>query len=241
MAGTAKRFNTILRHELNVFAAWIPVTNTFRLGDYGLISDGVFHTMGNIAEYGVDWQTGTGPGSTLDFTSEGTRVVKFVGDAEVTALPKQPIGAKIEIEFSHADSFLLKAELGLQQMTNIAQVAHTLSLNPSWKRKYRVVSGVYSGASCTVLSTKEANSKVTLSGKADALRQLDLGALSAEIGYSSTKQLGLEIVGEQGVVGLGLFRLGFGDNVKILALDEAEQKVEIEDSASWAMDLEDDV
>jgi hypothetical protein len=46
--GTARDFDDILKRELNIHAAWLPVTNTFRLGDYGIVSDGVLVPMGNI-------------------------------------------------------------------------------------------------------------------------------------------------------------------------------------------------
>jgi hypothetical protein len=50
LLGTARLFSSILHHEISAYAAWMPVTNTFRLGDYGVISDGVFVKMGNIEE-----------------------------------------------------------------------------------------------------------------------------------------------------------------------------------------------
>jgi len=53
MAGTAKRFSKLLHKEIDVHAAWLPISNTFRVGDYGLISDAVFATLGNIEEFGV--------------------------------------------------------------------------------------------------------------------------------------------------------------------------------------------
>jgi hypothetical protein len=43
--GTARDFDILLKQELNIHAAWLPVTNTFRLGDYGMFSDGVLVKM----------------------------------------------------------------------------------------------------------------------------------------------------------------------------------------------------
>ena len=239
MAGTAKRFNRILQKEINVHAAWLPVANTSALGDYGLISDGVFTKMGNISEFGIDAHGASGNPIGLDFSSEGTRVFKLIGDTEVDTLPDSDIEAKVRIEFSKQDSFLLKAQLNTFEMQSVAMVARSLSQAPGWRKKYRVVSAVYTGEDCMILSTREANSKVELSGKADALKKFDLGKVEAGLNYDSTKQLGLEIVGDSGVVGLGLFRLGFGGNVRVLSLDGA--KVEIEETDDWDADLEDDV
>jgi hypothetical protein len=41
MSGLAKTFNQSIKKEVNAYAAWFPVTNTFKIGDYGLIEGGV--------------------------------------------------------------------------------------------------------------------------------------------------------------------------------------------------------
>ncbi len=38
----AKNFNEALHNELTIYAAWYPVANTLKLGDFGLIEGGVF-------------------------------------------------------------------------------------------------------------------------------------------------------------------------------------------------------
>src|SRR6266542_2101019 len=117
--GIAAVFNRTLHGELNTYAAWFPVTNTFKLGDYGLISDGVFTPMGNIAEYEVEFTDDDGPPGSLDFTSSGTNVARLAGGAEVDALPDAPIDAKLSFEFSNANSILAKAaEIKVRQMQN---------------------------------------------------------------------------------------------------------------------------
>lgn len=241
MAGTAKRFNRILQNEIRIHAAWLPVTNAFQVGDYGLISGGVFQKMGNIREFAVDWLSEPGPPITLDFSSQGTRMTRFVGDAEVQTLPDQGVDAKVEIIFEKEDSFLLKARLNLDQMKNLAQVALALSRASGWNKRYRVVNASYTGQDCLIISTREANSKVELSGKANALKQLDLGAINVGVGIQSSKQLGLEIAGDSGVVGLGLFKLGRSGTPKILADAETGEEVEIEVQEDWDADPEDDI
>ena len=75
------------------------------------------------------------------------------------------------------------------------------------KLGFRSLSATYTGRQCTILSSKAANSKIALSGKADALRQLDLASASAGIEVSSSEQIGLNLVGQTGVVELALFKL----------------------------------
>jgi hypothetical protein len=95
--GTARLFSKILHKEIDVHAAWVPVTNTFGLGDYGVISDGVFVKMGNIDEYGVTFRKAGGDPSRLKFRSDGTTVRRFVGGAETQAMPPADLDAKLVV------------------------------------------------------------------------------------------------------------------------------------------------
>jgi hypothetical protein len=107
--GTAGLFSSILHNEIRAYAAWMPVTNTFRLGDYGVISNGVLVKMGNIDEFGVSFAKADGKPSELKFRSDGTRVRRFVGGAEIQAMPQADIDAKLVVEFDTADSFYIDA------------------------------------------------------------------------------------------------------------------------------------
>jgi hypothetical protein len=172
--GTAARFNDILKNEINVFAAWLPVTNTFRLGDYGRMTDGVFTKVGNIQDdHGVIFNSAPGGEIKLDFTSKGTTMHRFKGGAEVNAFPAEPIEAKLAIEFGSESAFLLKANLGINEMQSIQAVANKLAKISEWSNSYRVVSAVYSSKNCAIISSKASNAKIEISGKAAALKQFE--------------------------------------------------------------------
>lgn len=239
--GTASQFDAILKDELNIHAAWLPVTNTFKLGDYGLISDGVLIKAGNIrGDFGVDFQQAPGPKSILNFTSKGTKILRFAGDMQVAAFQDDNAEAKLSVEFSSARSFLLKANLTVFEMQDVNKVAKKLANTPDWRRKYIVVSGVYVGTDCAIISSKNANSKIELTGKASALKQFDLGAVSANLAVSNVKDIGLDLVGQKGVIGLALFRLpwGWGNDPKTLA---GEVRIERSTDKGWPRVLADDV
>jgi hypothetical protein len=246
---TASRFDNILKSELNVHAAWLPVTNAFALGDFGVVSDGVLAKMGNIGEFGVDWVEEAGPPTKLDYTSEGTRIIRMLGNAQVQTLPDQDLDASLTIEFRHDSSFLVKAgRLTVRQFQNLNAIAEKLGKSPRWKSQFRVVSAVYIGQRCTILSSKGENSKIELKGKANALKQLDLGSAAAEIDISTSEKIGLQIVGQTGVVGLSLFKLRWLiGGVHVLAAPSgpgaasATTIIETDKDASWGKELPDDV
>lgn len=218
--GTARRFSRLLHREIDVHAAWLPVTNTFRLGDYGMVSDGVLVKMGNIDEFGVEVVAGAGPPAELRFRSEGTKVRRVVGGVEAPAFPQADLGAEIVIDFEAADAFYVSANLVSAEMQNIAQVGAALRGVGGWRRRYRVVSAVYAAEQCTLLSARTANARVTLSGSAEALRLLELGRAHAGVTVASEESLGLDLTGRSGIVGLRMFKLrALGGGTRVLGPD----------------------
>ena len=206
--GTARRFSKVLHSELDVHAAWMPVTNTFAVGDYGVISDGVFVKMGNIKEFGVPFTTAVGAPAKMRFRSDGTRVTRFVAGAEVPNIPQVDLEASIRIEFSTEDSFYVDAPvLTVESIEDVARVGAALRRTEGWRRKYRVVHSTYTGQGCTIISSRKANSAFELSATANVLRLLELGQAQAGITLSGEEAAGLEVIGATGVVGLRLFKL----------------------------------
>jgi len=225
--GTAQQFSTVLHNEIRVHAAWLPITNTFRIGDYGLISDGVFVAMGNVSEFGVIPQFQDGPPSAVDFKSDGTRYVRLAGDAnaQVPSLPDADVAAKLVIEFEQANSFLIKAKISCKLISNVAVIADKLSATGRWQKRWAVVSGLYTGENAIIVSSRSSGSKLEISGTAKALKQLDLGAASAGFEISTSQNVGLQVLGQTGVIGLGLFKLGFfSGRVEVLAGEKVQVK-----------------
>jgi hypothetical protein len=199
--------------------------------------------MGNLRAFGIGWTAKDGPLAQLNFASDGTRMTRAVGNATVQAFPDQGVDASLTIEFERDSSFLIKTRLTSSEMQDLAAVAQKLSGHSGWKSRYRVVSAVHVGQQCTILSSKGANSKIVLSGKANALKQLDLGAASAGIETSSSERIGLDIVGQTGVVGLSLFKLRWligGVETLGPPRNDPNAQTQVDTSAAWG-ELQDDV
>lgn len=237
--GTARLFSKVLHKEIDVHAAWLPVTNNFRLGDYGVISDGVFVKMGNIDEFGVSFTKADGEPTRLKFRSDGTSVRRFVAGAEAPALPEADIDAKLVIGFASADSFYIDAHLGVQEIQNLAQVAQALRDVDGWRGKYRVIFATYTGHHSTIISSRKANSKIEVSGTAKALKLLELGQAEAGLTVSAEDSVGLEVVGKTGVVGLRMFKLRLLGGPRILGQDQGDPAEMVEEEV--AGELADDV
>ena len=226
--GIPNQFNDIINRHLNVNAAWLPVTNTFRLGDYGIISEGVFTKMGNIEEYGVALNIQDGPDASIDFTSANTTVVKFAAGAQVDVIPSAAIDAKITFKFESARSFLVKAPvIKVSELQNVNQVAVQLKANDNWERKWKVIHQVFHAIEPVIISTISAGTEVTFSGDVTALKALNIGSASVEVG--TTKELGLKVHGKAGVIGLGLFRLkrSGGPDFSVRDLQKPAEDIEV--------------
>jgi hypothetical protein len=224
--GLPNQFNDVISKHLGVNAAWLPVTNTFELGDYGIFSGGVFVKMGNIKEYNVTFDHEQAPDATIDFTSAHTKVLKFAAGAQVSVIPSGAVDAKVKFKFESENSFLVKAPvIRVDVIQNLHQVAKKLKNTKEWEKKWKVVFKVHHAVNPVILSSKTAGTEVSFSGDVKALQALDVGNASLEFG--SNKELGLKVLGKEGIIGLGLFKLKLiGSGVSVMRDPDAPVEVD---------------
>jgi hypothetical protein len=209
---TAKALDKILRRDLAMHVAWVPIATRFSLGDYGFRRSGVFEPIGNLREYGVEVEEVPGREVALDYTSSGATVVRKVAGAEVDVLPDTDAGAELRITFQRKSSLVLRSpRLASRRIGNLAAVGRALARarrddDLPWSWRYRVVSELFTGQDVTLISTRDANSTVVLSGKARALRSLEAARGSAGVSVENSSSIGLSLLGRAGSVGLDLVR-----------------------------------
>lgn len=228
--GLAESFSDTLHDQLQVYAAWFPVVNTIKVGDFGLIEDGVFRSMGNISKFGIDVVTAPGQKAEMDFVSDGTTLTRFVAGAQV---PKYPpvadLDAKLELEFKRENSCMIKAQLSVIEMQDIHGVAKKLKDLDDWEKNFKVVSSTYTGEKCVIIACREAGTKVSFSGKASILQQVELGKVEVAPTFESSSSACFKSVGETGVVGIRLFTFGFFGGIKVLGPGDKETaKVDVQ-------------
>ncbi|HMK24994.1 MAG TPA: hypothetical protein VK483_03120 [Chitinophagaceae bacterium] len=244
--GLPKDFNNIIESQLNIFAAWLPLTNIYELGDYGVIADGVFAKMGNIKEFDVEFTPQTGNESKIDFTSASTSITNFSAGGKVDVIPEGSIDAKVTFKFEKGKSFLIKSpSINITAIGNINQVGEKLMVHPKWQRKFKVVYQTYFAKEAAIMSTINAGTEITFSGDVKALQKLNVG--NASLNFTSSHKLGLDQQGKEGVIGLGLFQIvrggifGLGDDeIKVLAEGEKGDPLELK-VTSKKVKFEDDL
>tara|TARA_R110002072_G_scaffold1428_6_gene12047 strand:+ start:3203 stop:3994 length:792 start_codon:yes stop_codon:yes gene_type:complete len=249
--GIARKFNKLLHDEIRVHAAWLPITNTFEIGDYGVISEGVFTRLGNVSEFGTpEAAIAAGPSSSIDFTSKGASTVRLVADAEVDSLPDTDVSARIRIHFENENSFIVKAQLTSEEIRNKNEVAKAAFQHPEWRSRYKIVTSIFSAENCVFIASNSAGAEVEFGGTAKALKTFELGKVEAGIALTNFRDIGLEVVGAMGALGLRMVRkrwLGLGaipvekanfTNLDFETSDGIMQSVEDLDVGTEAFDVE---
>lgn len=249
MKGIAVQFNDIIRKQLKVFAAWLPITNNLKLGDYGIIAGGIFEPIGNIEQdFGISFTGTSSPGSNIDFKSAGTKITKLSGGVKVNVIPAGAVDASVNLLFEKEASFFIKSpDILVSSIPNPNAIAKKLMAHPEWQNKYKVVYEVYFAREAVIISTIESNTEISFSRDVEALNNLQLGKAGLQL--TAQKSTGLNIHGKEGVIGLGLFRIKnplFGKpdidvlrSVKKAASKAKSKEVEIEvfEGKVWKDDM----
>lgn len=242
MSGLAKNYQKAIKKELHAHGAWLPVANTFKIGDYGYFEGGVFKLLGNINDKysDIDLNVEQGPPASINFTSEGTKTIKL--DANGNAIKAfAALGnaeASLKFHFSKENAIVIKAKtLTVNQLQNIEAVANILASKDNWRRKYKVISATYTGKTPLIVCSREANSEFTINAEANLLKEADLGNISAGLGHTSSTDSTTEFMGEEGVIAISLFKISWiGGRPKLLRSGSREIEIQKE----FEGDLQDD-
>lgn len=219
--GLASNFNNAIHKELTAYAAWWPIVNAFKVGDFGVFKDGVFQSLGNIKDKypDIDLKLESGGPAQIDFKSEGTRTLKF----DASGNPVESFAglgnakASLKLVFESENSSMIKANMTVSQLANIDQVGTALANKNGWRNKFCVVSAVYTGDDSVVICSREAGTEVTIGAEAEILQQVEAGKVVGNFEYKSNKDSTFKAIGESGALALRLFKLNIFNKTKVLA------------------------
>ncbi|WP_429924099.1 hypothetical protein ACQY1H_13880 [Agrobacterium vitis] len=221
---TPQTFDQTLFKICKIHAAWLPITNGFELGDYGIIDSGIFRKLGNVTrDFGLTFITKPGASSNVKFSSNGVAVTHVSGEAEAKLAGNADVTATLSISFEKTDSFYISGSLSSLEIQDIAALSKKLRRTLDWQTKHYVISSTYIGQTCTIISSLDAGASITLSGNASDLTLLEAGKAAGGIDVTSKRHIGIEIIGERGIIGINMFRLKFwSDTPKLLSETEKE-------------------
>lgn len=231
-----KNYARSVRRQLRYHAAWVPMSDPYEVGDYGVFRGGVFERLGNIRQYGVDFTTVPGQDTSAKFTDSGVTSVLFDLSGGGTIDPAGATGdveAGLKFSFSTARSFTVRcAVVKAEVMDAIPQVAQALAAVPAWNPTWRVVRSVHRAKGGTVLGSSTANAELVLTGKVSALQAIDAGHVSGEVKVTHNREVGIEYVGEDGPIGLETFRVRANGQPVLRSMAASDDLVEYDGAGS---------
>ena len=146
------------REHLAMHVAWVPMTSSVSLGDYGLWRKGLFVPIGNVSEFGVALRRERGKESRLDYSSEAAVSVGAAGTSDCG-----PIRGELGMRFTKAGGCLVRVgRLTSARIGNLAEVARALARLPEWRRRYKLVTEVFTGEDVLIAVTAERDTELLL-------------------------------------------------------------------------------
>jgi hypothetical protein len=205
------KYVSSVRKQLKRFATWDPGAPV-RLGDYGVLRQRTFERLGHVDEFGIDpKQLGSiqSDPATFEFTTVGTTVAQAEASGRGSATPKLPSArASITVRFAADDSLFIRAhESRWIELAHVREVADALRKTNRWDFSWKIVAGLRTASSLSVLMGAEAGCSVKIEGSADALQQLNVGTLKTGTDVRVSGSAALKVIGAKGPFLLDLIRV----------------------------------
>ena len=210
----ARVINRTLKREIGHYVAWMPLSDSYAVGDYGAFRGGLFQKLGNVAEFGVDPRPSSGRDVAFTLASSGVTTLRTVAGAEVPVFPDNPVQAELTLGFSKGDGVFLRASARVEEMTSVDAVAHALSGamaadGRSWKRRWKVVRKVYTAKDPLLLAAAESNTEFRISATADVLKAVELAGGHGGLAVTGSRSTAFHLSPGTGPLALDLFSLGW--------------------------------
>lgn len=214
---TGSKFSQFLKTQIDCRAVWPPVVTPIQLGDYGVMVGDNFQKLGHVSDFGVSLEVERGEATSLNVSSTGVRATRLAAGAPVHGfVGLGQAEARLALEFTASDAFVLKCRrIERTQIRNLGAIGRQLGRarardGQTWRHlPWRIVWQLYTGHDVVCLANRSAGTRVEFSGHAHALQQLEVGTMTAEVGFQSSHGLALEILGKTGPVGIGLARVKY--------------------------------
>ncbi|MBL8896383.1 MAG: hypothetical protein JNM84_02090 [Planctomycetes bacterium] len=202
LSGLDSAYTKEIHRELDLFAAWEP-SSRFDLGDYGEMDGKMFKKLGNIKRFGINIRKKTYESGPFDYSSSGAISLGLDIGAKDS---KGDYSVDLKLDFSKEKSILFMADgMTTERIENIGAVGDALvelykEKGKDWKLSYVVITEVKRASSGLVVISQDADTKVTVSGKAAIkkdgakIADIDLRNLAVQVtkGKAFTQTLSAE-------------------------------------------------
>ena len=158
MSSLARTAARVIRKQLRAHVAWLPLANNFQLGDFGVISGGIFTRLGNVRNLGCRFGTRGTDGAPFEFRSGGTTEVEVGLDARANVSPGIDAEAGLRIGFASANALYLRAaQIEVNEIDELLPVAGVLRNHSQWRLRYRVVHRIWTARDAIFITSAESD------------------------------------------------------------------------------------
>lgn len=206
----AELYNQEVYKRLNYHGTWSP-SEQWHLGDVLTIEKGTFtHKGENLIDYGVDFNIEEGEEKTdnsMSFSSTGSNETIIDVSADVTKVGK----AQVKVAFSNEFGVIFKTKgykiSRIQKQGDVGdKIKKLYQQDPERWKKRVVIMELVQVNSGTILISYEKNSSLTIEGKVEEGKVLDIA--DAKLGITSHNKIGaiMEYIATSNLT--PLFKLG---------------------------------
>lgn len=210
MNSVLENYAKVCKEVIKYYPVW-PPDSPVKLGDYGVVQDGLYEKKGNIFdnfEFKIKQLNGTGY-NTFDFT----RGVNFSASLEPSIKIPEMFEATIKIVFGDESnvffSFNECQSASVDNSRDLEKKIIELYDKDEWSEDYYVITGLLTANNSTVILADNNNSEIVF--KADAplvanipIAQLKDAFLNGKIEFSNTysSNISLKIIGKENLIPL---------------------------------------
>lgn len=195
-------------HECN-----FPPTKEVALGDYGVMKNGFFTSLGNISDgrININFEAKKDQNPTKEsFKSTKDISVNFKAKGAVT-VEGIALKAQMEVGFGSENAvFFSAADVYYNEIKDIPSLGDKileLYKQGLWKKEYIIVTRLFEGKNVVILISGTSNCKVVIEADAEA-PAIDLGDVGINLNIASSSQTAYEIIANNSCqIGMGFSRV----------------------------------
>ena len=200
MSAIGQLYAREVKDNLEVVYATFPITEGYKLGDFGLLKDDLFTRLGNVSQFGIDFGVRQGATeSTVKFVSASGVSVMFHG--KVDAGPGGvPVNASVDISFSEQSAVFFNAAGctadAIENQIQLGEQILQLNRDGKWQQQFAVITTLVKAKSSTIVMSSSSDASITIQATSSAVQSIDLDDASIQLSVTAFKDLAIEIVTE---------------------------------------------
>ncbi len=190
-----------------LYATWLP-SGKYKLGDYGPVRNATFDYEGNIQrDFKIQFSIQPSKAANYDYKSARAVTVKSIAKGSAGNAT-----ARLEIGFSGNQAILFNAAgcvfKRIRNLKDVGERIMQLREDKKWNEWNCLISSVLAAKATTVIISRARGASISLEASSPSVQIIDLADATIKLQATSSKNIGLKVVTEAGMIPLlGLHKI----------------------------------